>query len=106
MLEAARVNDFDDLDDLHAESGQESYEHDGESSVTDETSDAEADEDEQDAALEMDEKPANSIEAQSYEVKANEGRINEELLYQNTRKKKLKELDKKQRHLLLFTNYD
>ena len=38
--------------------------------------------------------------------KSSEGKFSEELAYQNSRKKRFSELDKKQRHLLLFTNYD
>ena len=41
-----------------------------------------------------------------YEIKAQEGKHNEELAYQNSRKKRLNQLDKKARHLILFTNYD
>lgn len=42
----------------------------------------------------------------SYDFKSKEGRFSEEFAYQNSRKKRLGQLDKKQRHLLLFTNYD
>ena len=44
-----------------------------------------------------------------YDVRAKESqysRLNEELVYQNSRKKKLGDMDKKQRHLFLFTNFD
>ena len=45
-------------------------------------------------------------DAKSYDFKAHEGRFNEEFAYQNSRKKKMNQLDKKERHLILFTNYD
>ena len=45
----------------------------------------------------------------SYDVRARESRasrFSEEFAYQNSRKKQLSQMDKRQRHLLLFTNFD
>ena len=52
--------------------------------ISDQSSESDADN------LDMEDKAITPNEIKSYEIKATEGRINEELLYQNTRKKKLK----------------
>ena len=53
--------------------------------------------------------PVEEEEQVSYDVKARESRysrFSEEFAYQNSRKKQLSQMDKKQRHLLLFTNFE
>ena len=66
-------------------------------------------EDEAYGTVEDDESSDEENEDKNYDMKSREARyshFSEEFAYQNSRKKEISAMDHKQRHLLLFTNFD
>jgi hypothetical protein len=100
--EISRQNEIIEEDIPSADESDEELEFlDVETGLLSGSSDSEVATEEQPSTSATDKKPL-----ASYDFKSKEGRFSEEFAYQNSRKKRLGQLDKKQRHLLLFTNYD